>query len=192
MTPLLALEIAANATLVSAVIMAARNQPISWVLGVVGCFLFGFVFYFAKLYADVTLQVFFIVTNIIGWLNWRYGGAQQTVLPVTRVKPIWHLILYFPFAILTAWAYSELLRRFTDASYPLIDSFILTFSVTAQLLLMNRKLETWVFWIIVNSIAVPLYFVKDLYVTSFVYSLFWLNAFYGFSVWRGELKKAAA
>ncbi|MEM1088415.1 MAG: nicotinamide riboside transporter PnuC, partial [Pseudomonadota bacterium] len=136
MTPLLALEIAANATLVSAVVMAARNQPISWVLGVAGCFLFGFVFYFAKLYADVTLQLFFIVTNIIGWLNWRYGGAKQTVLPVTRVQPIWHLILYFPFAIVTAWAYSELLRRFTDASYPLIDSFILTFSVTAQLLLM--------------------------------------------------------
>ncbi|MEL8055008.1 MAG: nicotinamide riboside transporter PnuC [Pseudomonadota bacterium] len=192
MTPLLALEIAANATLVSAVIMAARNQSISWVLGVAGCILFGIFFFQIKLYADVTLQGFFIITNIIGWLNWRYGGAQQTVLPVTRVQPIWHLFLYFPAAVLTAWGYSELLRRFTDASYPLIDSFILTFSVVAQLLLMNRKLETWIFWIIVNSIAVPLYFVKEAYVTSFVYSLFWFNAFYGFYVWRGELKKAAA
>lgn len=192
MTPLLALEIAASATLLSAVIMAARNHPVSWLLGVAGCLLTAVFCYYMTFYAQVALQGFFIATNIIGWINWRYGGTQQTILPVTRVQPIWHLGLYLPFAVIIAWGYSEGLRRFTDASDPLIDSLILTLSVVAQLLLMNRKLETWVFWFIVNSITIPLFIYREAYVYAFVYGLFWFNTFYGFSVWRGELKKADA
>ncbi|WOR16101.1 nicotinamide riboside transporter PnuC [Hyphomonas sp. FCG-A18] len=192
MTPLLWLEIAANAALVTAVFLAARNLAISWLVGILGCILFGIFFFQIKLYADVTLQVFFIVTNAIGWLNWQRGGQAQTVLPVTRVQPLWHLILYFPIAALAAWGYSELLLRFTDAHYPLFDSTILTFSIVAQLLLMKRKLETWIFWLIVNSVAVPLYFVKDAHVTAFVYSIFWFNAFYGFWNWRREMHRDKA
>lgn len=188
MTPLLGLEIAANIALLTAVFLAARNKASSWIVGALGCVLFGFFFFQIKLYADVTLQVFFVATNIIGFVNWQNGGAQRTVLPVTRVQPLWHLLLYFPLAGLTAYGYSELLRHYTDASFPLIDSGILTFSIVAQLLLMNRKLETWAFWLIVNSLAVPLYFVKGAYITSFVYSLFWFNAFYGFWNWRKEMR----
>ncbi|MEM8617415.1 MAG: nicotinamide riboside transporter PnuC [Pseudomonadota bacterium] len=192
MSPLLVLEIAANAALLSAVFLAALNRPSSWILGVIGCVLFGVFFFQIKLYADVTLQGFFIVTNIIGFVNWQKGGAARTVLPITRVRPIWHLLLYFPIAAGAAWGYSEVLRHYTDAHYPLFDSAILTFSIVAQFLLMQRKLETWVFWLIVNSVAVPLYFTKGAYVTAFVYSLFWLNAFYGFWSWRKEMRGQGA
>ena len=40
---------------------------------IVGCVLFAFVFYDAKLYADVTLQAFFISTAGIGWWRWLHG-----------------------------------------------------------------------------------------------------------------------
>ena len=183
------LEMAANATLVTAVFLAARNKAISWLFGIAGCALFAVFFFQIKLYADVTLQFFFIVTNMIGWLQWQRGGEAQTALPISRVRPLWHLLLYFPIALLTAWGYSELLRPFTDASFPLLDSMILTFSVVAQLLLMRRKLETWAFWLIANTVAVPLYFTKSAYITSFVYAVFWLNAFYGAWQWRRELRE---
>jgi nicotinamide mononucleotide transporter len=188
MSPQFWLEMAANATLVTAVFLAARNKSVSWLFGIAGCALFAVFFFQIKLYADVTLQFFFIVTNMIGWLQWQRGGAARTVLPISRVRPLWHLLLYFPVALLTAWGYSELLRRFTDASFPMLDSMILTFSVVAQLLLMRRKLETWAFWLIANTVAVPLYFTKGAYITSFVYAVFWLNAFYGAWQWRRELQ----
>ena len=189
MTPLTWLEIAANVTLLTSVFLAARNRPSSWVLGVVACALFGVFFFQIKLYADVTLQVFFIVTNVIGWLNWQRGGEGHGVLPITPVRPLWHLVLYFPLAAGAAWGYSEVLRQFTDAHYPLFDSVILTFSIVAQFLLMKRKIETWVFWLIVNTVAVPLYAVKGAYVTAAVYALFWLNAFYGYWTWRAEMRE---
>ena len=67
---------------------------------------------------------------------------------------------------------------------------MLTFSVTAQLLLMKRRIETWWFWLIVNTIAVPLYASRELMLTSMVYVGFWINACYGLWRWHRELSKA--
>jgi nicotinamide mononucleotide transporter len=39
-----------------------------------------------QLYADVTLQFFFIITSITGWLHWLKGNHGE-VLPVRRTRP---------------------------------------------------------------------------------------------------------
>jgi nicotinamide mononucleotide transporter len=49
---------------------------------------------------------------------------------------------------------------------------------------MNRKVENWIFWILVNMIAVPLYFVKGLTLTAFLYLILWVNAIAGYIKWR--------
>lgn len=69
---------------------------------------------------------------------------------------------------------------------------MLTFSVIAQVLLMRRRLETWIFWLIVNTLAVPLYFSRELYVTSALYAAFWLNAFIAWNHWKRQQITATA
>jgi nicotinamide mononucleotide transporter len=183
-----ALEIAANATNLLCVYLAARNKVWNWPVGLVGCVLYALMFFGVKLYADVTLQGFFILTGFIGWWNW-VSGARRAQPPVTRAG-IAALIYGLFGAALTAAAYGHLLHATTDASFPFIDSLILTFSVAAQFLLMGRRLETWIFWFIVNTLAVPLYAAKGLYLTSFVYLLFWFNAVHGYQVWRKQMRAA--
>ena len=80
--------------------------------------------------------------------------------------------------------YGALLHRFTDAYAPYLDSVVLAFSVMGQLLLMGRRLESWGCWIVVNTIAVPLYASRGLYVTSALYALFWVNAVVSLRTWR--------
>ncbi len=92
-------------------------------------------------------------------------------------------------AIAVAVVYGSLLYRFTDAFAPYIDSLVLTFSVLAQLLMMRRRIENWFAWLIVNSIAVPLYISRELYLTAFFYGIYWCNVLYGLSYWRKELAK---
>ncbi len=82
MTPL---EIASNFFNLLSVYFANRNNVYTWWTGIVGSILFGVLFFEAKLYADVNLQIFFIVTSVWGWWNWLYGGAQKEALPITRV-----------------------------------------------------------------------------------------------------------
>lgn len=185
MTPL---EIAANIVMVAAVFLAARNHWSTWPLGVLGCVLFGFLFFQSKLYADVTLQVFFVITNFVGWYLWRKPANETVSRPITRVSVKTIALIFMPLAILTALAYGTLLAQTTDAHLPRIDSLVLTFSIAAQFLLMARKLETWMFWMIVNIIAIPLFASKGLYLTSFVYALFLGNAVYGYLNWRKEMQ----
>jgi nicotinamide mononucleotide transporter len=73
---------------------------------------------------------------------------------------------------------------------PYIDSLVLTFSVLAQLLMMQRRLENWWAWLVVDSIAVPLYISHGLYVTAFSYAMYWRNVLYGLYCWRREMAKA--
>jgi nicotinamide mononucleotide transporter len=81
------LEIAANSVTALAIFLAGRNSIHTWWLGIIGCGLFGALFYDSQLYADFTLQGFFIITSIIGWYRWAKGDAGDT-LPITRARPV--------------------------------------------------------------------------------------------------------
>src|SRR5688572_25606235 len=79
-------EVAANAFVAAAIFLAGRNNVHTWWLGIVGCALFGWVFYHANLYADVTLQAFFIITSVYGWWRWLHGN-RGLELPVRFSPP---------------------------------------------------------------------------------------------------------
>lgn len=176
-------EIFGNLFIVLSVFLAARNNLYTWPIGIVGCILYGMMFFEAKLYADVTLQMFFIVTSIHGWILWAQKTSQN-IAPVTSASQKQVVFFYLPASIFVALFYGAILHFYTDASVPYVDSFVLTLSITAQLLLIKKKLQTWYFWIAVDIISVWLYAYKDLYITSFVYFLFLINAFYGLYNWK--------
>jgi nicotinamide mononucleotide transporter len=175
------LELSANFFYLVSVLLAARNSVHTWPVGLIGCLLFGWLFLNVQLYADVTLQAFFIITSLLGWWGWLNGRAGQ--ISISRT-PKSEMMLSILMALIVAFAYGALLYHFTNAYAPFWDSLVMAFSVLAQLLLMRRKVENWYFWLIVNSIAVPLFYSRELYLTAFIYTLFWLNAWYGLYRWR--------
>ena len=96
---------------------------------------------------------------------------------------------------LGALGYGVLPHRFTDAYAPFLDSTVLAFSIVAQLLMMRRHVQSWPFWLLVNSIAVPLYASRGLYLTSVLYAVYWINAVVSWRHWlhlRGAEPAAAA
>jgi nicotinamide mononucleotide transporter len=203
------LELGANVFNLLSVWFSARNNVHTWWSGIVGCVLFGLLFLEVKLYADVTLQLFFIASCVIGWWNWMRGGrageaageaipiesgaspplpsVELTIdapaeLPITRVAP-WTAVAFAAIAIAAAMGYGWLLHTLTDAANPFIDSTVLALSILAQLLMVARKLETWPVWFVVDCIAVPLYFSKGLWLTSVIYFFFLVLVVMGWIRW---------
>ena len=150
----------------------------------VACALFGALFYSVNLYADVMLQVFFVITAVVGWYNWRKVGTVTK--PITVTIPT-KLVVYLIAAVSFAFLYGLMLHKFTDAWAPFIDSMVLTFSIMAQFLLMQRKLENWYVWIFVNILSVPLYFSRELYMTSALYSVFLVHAIWAAYSWKQKM-----
>ena len=190
MTPL---EIAANVVTTLSIWLAARNSRHTWPTGIVGCVLFGVQFFRSQLYADATLQGFFLVTSVLGWWQWMHAGtgAAQAERPVTRARGgtlAWMALA----ALVVTVGYGALLHRFTDAYMPYVDAAVLALSVVAQCLLMRRKVENWVFWIAVNTLSVPLFASRGLTLTAVLYAAYWFNAWYGLWRWRGRMRAIAA
>ncbi len=188
MTP--PLEIAANVLMTVSIVLAGRNNIHSWWIGMVGCVLFAVLFYQVNLYADVLLQLFFIVTCAIGWLQWRRGAGGKP-LPITRTG--WRSLAWIvPAGVAAVVIYGMLLHTWTNAYAPFIDSAVLVFSIIAQFLLMSRRLETWGFWLLVNTVAVPLYYSRGLHLTAVLYAAYWINALVSWYWWHVQARRTAA
>lgn len=174
-------EIFANILTVLCIILAGQNSKLTWPVGIVACSFFGVLFYDSKLYADSMLQLFFIVTSIYGWINWHMRSDIKSLSGED-------LAMYSVLGLAGAATYGLTLHRYTDAYAPFIDSLVLAFSVVAQFLLMGRYKATWVFWILVNVISVPLFFSRELYLTSGLYLAFLFHAIYAMRKWNLNFK----
>jgi len=175
------LELAANLLNGLAIVFAGRNSWHTWWTSIVGCALFAVLFYQTKLYADVVLQGFFIVASVIGWRVWTRGTAVPE-RPVTGTPPRL-LALAVGCGVLLAVAYGAALQRLTDAAAPFADATVLAFSIAAQLLLTQRYIETWPLWLLVNTIAVPLFASRGLLLTAVLYAGYWVHALVAWRHW---------
>ena len=184
------LELAANVFTAAAILLAGRNSVHTWWTGIIGCTLFGVLFARTQLYADVVLQVFFVLTSVLGWWRWLHG-RHGSPLPITHAG--WRTLAWMiPAGVGATTAYGALLHFHTNAYAPFIDSAVLVFSIIAQFLMMGRRIESWPVWLIVNTIAVPLYYSRGLQLTALLYLGFWVNAIVSWLHWRRLAKKQAA
>jgi nicotinamide mononucleotide transporter len=169
-----------------------RQNVWTWPVGIVQVAVSAWVFYSAKLYSDAVLQVFFFVIQAYGWWHWLHASSTTRVeLPVTRLRPRaiggWMIV-----GVLATAAWGELMRRNTDAALPHWDAFIFVFSVISQWLQARKRLENWAGWMIVNAVAIGVYWAKDLRLYAALYLLFLGMAVAGHLEWRRALKTEKA
>ncbi|WP_260255404.1 nicotinamide riboside transporter PnuC, partial [Elizabethkingia anophelis] len=55
------------------VVLSRQNNPVNYLFGVVSIILTLIVMFNAKLYAEFTLNLYYLVMSIYGWLYWKYG-----------------------------------------------------------------------------------------------------------------------
>jgi nicotinamide mononucleotide transporter len=176
------LELAANVFTAAAIVLAGRNNVHTWWTGIVGTALFGLLFAQSRLYADVALQIFFILTGLLGWWKWLRGRDGEA-LPVSHAGMA-SMLWILPLGAGATAAYGAMLHHFTNAYAPFPDSAVLVFSIIGQLLMMQRRVENWGFWLLVNTIATPLYFSRGLHLTAVLYAGFWINALISWRSWH--------
>lgn len=187
-----ALEIFAAVLGVANVYLITRRSLWNWPVGIALTILYTWIFFDAKLYADTVTQIFFTVVQIIGWMQWHYRKVDEGEIKV--VQPDYKSFLMIGAMVFTWMVSWWFFATYTDASYPFWDSLILGASVVGQFLLNWRRIESWVYWIAVDFVGIPLYWVKGLYPTSGLYVVFLGLAIYGLIEWykKGERQRQEA
>lgn len=188
--PAFQLEIAANVAAAASILLAGRNSVHGWWLSLIAGALLALLFLHARLYGQVALQGFFIVVGALGWWQWLRGDGGAP-LPITRMpKRAWPWLALL--VVVAVPGQGWLLAHYTDGHAPYADAAMLVLSMIGQLMMMRRKLECWWVWLLVNSIAVPLYYSGGLYVTTLLYVGFWINAVVALRHWRRLMHRHVA
>lgn len=176
---------------VASVYLSARQNVWNWPLGIINVTLYIFVFYEAKLYADMGLQAVYIVLAAYGWWHWLHGGVNRGVLRVSRV-PLREIALLAVAFVAGSAALSTLLARTTDASLPVADSALTAASLVAQYMMTRKYVESWLVWIVADTAYVAMFIYKSLWPTAALYLLFAILAAIGWRQWRASLREQSA
>jgi nicotinamide mononucleotide transporter len=184
----LAIETLAALLGIAAVFLATRQNVWNWPLGIINFALYVVVFSQAKLYAQVGLQVVYIVLAVYGWWNWLHGGADRGELRVTRVASREALLLTLAFALATP-ALAFILARATDAALPLADSALTAASLVAQYMMTRKYVECWLVWLAADIAYVAVFIHQSLWPTVALYVVFCVLAVMGWRDWRASLRR---
>lgn len=166
------------------VYLSTRENIWSWPTAIVNVGLYSVLFFREKLYADMGLQVIYLLLSLYGWYEWLYGGENRSALHVSRITARLAMRLA-GIGVLGSVVLGTLLYRTTDASLPYLDSTLSVFSLIAQWLMTRKVLENWVIWIALDVVYVWMFiFLKHLNFTAFQYAVFLALAVLGFRDWK--------
>ncbi|MEG5139016.1 MULTISPECIES: nicotinamide riboside transporter PnuC [unclassified Microcoleus] len=157
--------------------LLAKNNSLGWWVGLIGVITYAAVFYQVKLYGEVAIQFFYLITSLQAIYIWLRGGENSTEKPVCRISQRW-LILTAVLVTVAVFGLRTVLVSLGGAA-PFWDALTTILSAIAQLYLMERYLESWYLWIVADTIYVPLYASRGLYLTSILYAIFWFMAIHG-------------
>lgn len=185
------LEWIATAAGIVCVLLLIKRSLWNYPFAILSVSLFAIVFREAKLYSDALLQLFFIAINLYGWWSWYRSRATAGEVVVERLAPL-EQVAALSGMIGLSLAWGAVMARHTDAAFPYVDGTIAMLSVGAQVLLALRKLENWFVWIAVDLIAIPLFAVKGLYPTAFLYVIYLGLSVWGLRDWLRVYRHAGA
>lgn len=193
--PLSYLEMIATLSGIISVIFATKVNIWTWIIGMINVFFLSILFYEIHLYADMILQFYYVVVNIIGIITW---SRPQKVFPISKMNTkskIVYSIIFITLGTLIAWFMSHihlLIPRYfpNPAAYPVIDSYILVGSILSTLLLAKKKIENWIIWIILDIASSIIFIQKGVNFIAIQYIIFTCIAIYGYINWSRKMKQA--
>ena len=181
-----------------AVVLSAKANIWSWPIGIINVVLFFFLFYQVQLYPDMFLQVFFFVTNLIGWWRWANPDPGEEDRK-KELKVSWmnkqQLALVVGVGLVGTFlvgTFAKNLHEFFPAvfnspsAFPYADSFVTVMSIVTTFFMIEKKIESWILWIIIDVVAMYLYFAKEIKFVGIEYLLFCFIAAWGLYNWIKE------
>jgi nicotinamide mononucleotide transporter len=166
-----------------AYLLLAIKQNIScWFAAFFSSLLYFFVMYSAGLYMEAGLQIFYCIMAVYGWTQWRItlpGNSKFLVKTWNRDQHIKAILLIILLAIVSGWA----LEKFTNAALPFLDSLTTWGAIVTTYMVAKRLLENWIYWFVIDTISVFLFYSRGLILTSILFLVYLIIIYFGYKSW---------
>ncbi len=168
------------------VLLARQNNVHNYLFGIAAILISSWVLYKTKLYADILLNLYYLVMSVYGWFYWKFG-KQKEQAPISYSNQNEYLkafgIVAICFGLMSYW-----LSYHTNSDVPIWDAIVVAFAWAGMWLMAKRKMENWIFLNISNSVAIPLLIYKELYIYAGLTIFLFIVGTSGYFKWRKIIK----
>ena len=176
-------ELLAVAFGIAYILLAAKESLWTWLFAFLSTIIYTVLFWEGALLSSSALNFYYMGMAVYGFILWRSGGEQGEELEVMKwslKKNIITILSGFTLILILG----TLSDKYTEANFPYLDTFVMVFSVIATWMLANKVLENWLYWIVVDSAAIVLYWKSGYLATIILFILYVTLAIYAYVSWK--------
>ena len=177
----IALEIFAVIFALLYLFLAMKQNIACWYTAFISTLIYIIIYWDVSLYMESLLNFYYLLMAIYGWINWNKKSQIDKNYVISWSYQN-HIVVILLILILTVISGFSLQK--TDAVYPYLDSFTTWASVITTFMVAQKILSNWIFWIIINSVAIFLNFDRELYLTVILLMTYQVMSIYGYYQWR--------
>ncbi len=165
---------------------SVRQKIWLWPFGILSALFYIVIYYDHALYADMSLQFYYVIISIYGWFWWKKRSNENTHETELKVRSLNRQLLFKSMIVfLLLWAgLFGILANLTDSDVPVMDALTTAGGIVATWMLARKYIENWLLWIFVDGVSIFLYLYKELYATAILFLIYTLIAVFGYRSWK--------
>ena len=164
-------EIIAVMTAILYLVLAAKEDIKCWYAAIISSSLYFFIMFDAGLIMESILQIFYISMAIYGWNQWNKVSNEGYVIRIKKWKKIKHVYV-ISLVLILAIISGKVLEKYTNAVFPFLDAFTTFGAIITTYMVAKKIIENWIYWFVIDSISIYLFFSRELYLTSLLFFIY--------------------
>lgn len=184
------IEILGTLLSIAYLVLSIKQNIWLWPLGIISAALYVVVFFQAKFYADMGLNIYYFFISIYGWIAWaKTRKLTGEKMPVRKLRGKLAILAAAAF-VLFFISIGLILDHLTDSPLPYWDALTTSASIVATWMLTRKYIEHWILWVAIDLLSMGLYIYRGLYPTTVLFLVYTVMAVVGYLQWKRELKPA--
>ncbi len=164
------------------VVLAAKESQWAWPFAFFSTLIYTIIFWDGALVFSSILNFYYMAMAVYGFILWKEDEHGET-LSISR----WHLkhhLLFIGAGLAGSVVLGYLSETYLGARFAYHDAFVMVFSGIATWMMAKKVLENWLYWMVIDSTAIVLYFKSGYLATIVLFVLYVILAFYGYASWK--------
>ncbi|MEN1728389.1 MAG: nicotinamide riboside transporter PnuC [Pseudomonadota bacterium] len=172
-------------------VLVVRQNPWCWAAALVSTAIYAVLFWDVSLLMQSGLNAYYMAMAVYGWWHWRHGGEAEQAAAIVRWTS-WLHGLMLVLIVFIAGLSGYLLDRYTDAALPYLDAVVTWSAVLTTFMVARKVLENWLYWWVINSLAIVLFLDRGLVLTAALHAAYLMIAVVGWRQWLRDYRAQLA
>ena len=197
------LEVTATFLGILSVFFSIKRNIFVYPTGIISTAIYVYILFHFGLLGDMLINIYYCIMSIYGWILWKSSSKEHIIQASKAKKKDWLIscILFLLSFIIVSGIYY--FKPYIDNHFSMdniilgwqhldwgnwLDIFTTSLFLIGMWFMAKQKIENWIFWIIGDTICIPMMIHKGLGITALQYTIFTIMAISGYKQWKKAMK----